>query len=149
MRETKPGLTSELEAHRNGAPIWKAPAFEVGHFRTLVEHVARLAYANPDELLFFRGQDKDYQSKAGGTTLYLAIYEAIRWQGANCGIGSISSTRLREFSWTDSESPGSTAIKNSARSATSNGAFFSIMKWSQRLYSTLRSHFGWPVPSLR
>ena len=36
--------------------------------------MARLAYANPDELLFFRGQDKDYQSKAGGTTLYPAIY---------------------------------------------------------------------------
>src|SRR5258705_10522874 len=74
MRETKPGLTSDLEAHRKGAPIWKAPAFEVTHFRALVEHVARLAYANPDELLFFRGQDRDYQNKAGGTTLYPAIY---------------------------------------------------------------------------
>lgn len=74
MRETKPGLTSELEAHRDGAPIWKAPPFEVSHFRALVEHVARLAYANPDELLFFRGQDKDFQSKAGGTTLYPSIY---------------------------------------------------------------------------
>src|SRR5688572_10219399 len=74
MRETKPRLTSELEAHRAGAPIWKAPAFDVAHFRPLVEHVARLAYANPDELLFFRGQDKDYQSRAGGTTLYPSIY---------------------------------------------------------------------------
>ena len=44
------------------------------NFRALVEHVARLAYANPDELLFFRGQDKDYQSKAEGTTLYPSIY---------------------------------------------------------------------------
>jgi hypothetical protein len=33
-----------------------------------------LAYANGDEFLFFRGQDKDFQSKAGGTTLYPAIY---------------------------------------------------------------------------
>ncbi len=74
MRETKPGLTSELEAHRAGAPIWKAPAFEANHFRALVEHVARLAYANPDDLLFFRGQDRDYQSKAGGTTVYPSIY---------------------------------------------------------------------------
>ncbi|HWR51344.1 MAG TPA: FRG domain-containing protein [Bryobacteraceae bacterium] len=40
----------------------------------MVEHVARLAYSNPDELLFFRGQNKDYQSRAGGTTLYPAIY---------------------------------------------------------------------------
>lgn len=39
-----------------------------------MEHVARLAFANPDELLFFRGQAKDYQSKAGGTTLYPTIY---------------------------------------------------------------------------
>jgi hypothetical protein len=36
--------------------------------------VAQLAYINSDHLLFFRGQDKDYQSKAGGTTLYPAIY---------------------------------------------------------------------------
>lgn len=39
-----------------------------------MEHVARLAYANPDVLLFYRGQDRDYQSRAGGTTLYPAIY---------------------------------------------------------------------------
>ena len=74
MREAKPGLTSELEAHCAGAPIWRAPAFHVNTFRALVEHVARLAYANPDALLFFRGQDKDYQSRAGGTTLYPSIY---------------------------------------------------------------------------
>jgi hypothetical protein len=74
MRETRPGLTPEIQAHCNGASVWKAPAFAVTTFRALVEHVARLAYANPDELLFFRGQDKDYQSRAGGTTLYPAIY---------------------------------------------------------------------------
>jgi hypothetical protein len=54
--------------------VWKAPGFEVSTFRLLVEHVARLAYANRDELLFFRGQNKDYQSRAGGTTLYPTIY---------------------------------------------------------------------------
>jgi hypothetical protein len=74
MRAITPQLTKELEAHRGGAPIWRASAFEVPHFRPLVEHVARLAYANPDELLFFRGQEKDYQSKGGGTTLYPSIY---------------------------------------------------------------------------
>lgn len=67
-------MTPELEAHRGGKPIWRATAFELPTFRLLVEHVARLAYSNPDELLFFRGQDRDYQSKAGGTTLYPAIY---------------------------------------------------------------------------
>jgi hypothetical protein len=74
MREITPRLTKELDAHRRGAPIWRATAFEVPHFRPLVEHVARLAYANPDELLFFRGQEKDYQSRSGGTTLYPSIY---------------------------------------------------------------------------
>lgn len=74
MREITPHLTRELETHNGPAPTWRAPAFEVRNFRSLVEHVARLAYANPDHLLFFRGQNKDYQSKAGGTTLYPAIY---------------------------------------------------------------------------
>lgn len=74
MRETTPNLTAELTAHCKNATVWKAPAFEVNTYRALVEHIARLAYANPDQWLFFRGQDKDYQSKAGGTTLYPAIY---------------------------------------------------------------------------
>jgi hypothetical protein len=74
MREITPQLTAELVAHCGGSAVWKAPGFEVSTFRMLVEHVARLAYANRDELLFFRGQNKDYQSRAGGTTLYPAIY---------------------------------------------------------------------------
>jgi hypothetical protein len=49
-------------------------AYEVSSYRQLVEKVAQLAYINSDHLLFFRGQGKDYQSKAGGTTLYPAIY---------------------------------------------------------------------------
>jgi hypothetical protein len=48
--------------------------YEIANYRELVEHVARLAYANRNHLLFFRGQDKDYQSKAEGSTLYPAIY---------------------------------------------------------------------------
>lgn len=67
-------LTPELARHCNGDPAWRARAFPVSRFRSLVEHVAGLAYANRDELLFFRGQDKDYQSKSGGTTLYPQIY---------------------------------------------------------------------------
>ena len=74
MRETYPKKTPELEKHCKGEQVWRASPFPVTTFRALVEHVARLAYANPDELLFFRGQDKDYQSRAGGTTLYPAIY---------------------------------------------------------------------------
>jgi hypothetical protein len=74
MRKITPTLTPELDAHCKNSPVWRVPAFPISTFRLLVEHVARLAYANRDELLFFRGQDKDYQSKAGGTTLYPSIY---------------------------------------------------------------------------
>jgi len=74
MREHKPALTPDLEAHCAGRPVWRSPPFVIQKFRRLVEHTARLAYRNPDVLLFFRGQDEDYQSKAGGTTLYPAIY---------------------------------------------------------------------------
>ncbi len=74
MREIKPTLTTDLKTHCEGRPVWRTPAFPLSTFRALVEHVARLSYANRDELLFFRGQDKDYQSKAGGTTLYPSIY---------------------------------------------------------------------------
>jgi hypothetical protein len=74
VRPLEPSLTSELASHVGGVPVWRAPAFKVKSYRELVEHVARLSYANPNQLLFFRGQDKDFQSKAGGSTLYPAIY---------------------------------------------------------------------------
>jgi hypothetical protein len=74
MREITPKFTPELEKHSDGEPIWRVPAFPVDSFRTLVEHVAKLAYRNRDDLLFFRGQSRDYQSKAGGSTLYPSIY---------------------------------------------------------------------------
>lgn len=74
MREIKPTLTPELDAHCRDVPVWRVSPFPISTFRKLVEHVARLAYANRDQLLFFRGQNKDYQSKAGGTTLYPWIY---------------------------------------------------------------------------
>jgi hypothetical protein len=74
MRTIKPSLTSELKVHCGTKPIWRASAFPISNFKVLVQHVARLAYLNRDELLFFRGQDKDYQTKAGGTTLYPSVY---------------------------------------------------------------------------
>jgi hypothetical protein len=74
MRPLEPSLTPELAKHVEAMPVWRAPAFSVKSYRELVEHVARLSYANPNQLLFFRGQDRDFQSKAGGSTLYPAIY---------------------------------------------------------------------------
>ena len=57
-----------------GQDVWRAPAFKIGNYRALVEHVARLSYLNRYHLAFFRGQDKDFQNKVGGSTLYPAIY---------------------------------------------------------------------------
>lgn len=74
MQSIKPQLTDELAKHAQDRDVWSAPPFKIDNFRDLVEHVARLAYANRNHLLFYRGQDKDYQSKAGGSTLYPAIY---------------------------------------------------------------------------
>lgn len=74
MQSIKPQLTEELLKHIRDQDIWRAPAYGIGNYRALVEHVARLSYANRNQLLFFRGQSKDYQSKAGGSTLYPAIY---------------------------------------------------------------------------
>jgi hypothetical protein len=74
LREIEPKLTPELLRHVGRVDVAKAPPYEILNYRQLVEHVARLAYLNRDHLLFYRGQDKDYQSKAGGTTLYPAIY---------------------------------------------------------------------------
>jgi hypothetical protein len=42
MREIMPRLIPELEEHRAGLAIWRAPAFPVTTFRKLVKIVARL-----------------------------------------------------------------------------------------------------------
>jgi hypothetical protein len=74
LQSIKPQLTDEFAKHVRDRDVWRAPAFELSNYRALVEHIARLSYMNRNHLLFFRGQDKDYQSKAGGSTLYPAIY---------------------------------------------------------------------------
>jgi hypothetical protein len=74
VRTIDPSLTAELAAHVRPLTVWRAEPYTVKTYRELVEHVARLSYANPDQLLFFRGQDMDYESKAGGSTLYPQIY---------------------------------------------------------------------------
>jgi len=74
MRSIKPILTPELVAHVGQSSVWQAAAYPLETYRDLAEHVARLSYLNPKHLLFFRGQGADFQSKAGGTTLYPSIY---------------------------------------------------------------------------
>lgn len=75
MHGIEPTLTQELQRHVGRNPVWRASPYPVKSYRALVEHIARLSYAtNPRHLLFFRGQDKDFQNRAGGSTLYPAIY---------------------------------------------------------------------------
>jgi len=56
MQSIRPQLTEELLKHTHGRHIWRVPAFEIANYRDLVEHVARLSYANRNQLVFFRGQ---------------------------------------------------------------------------------------------
>lgn len=69
-----PQLTPELLKHNGDRDAWRASAFPVRDYRSLVEHVAHLSYLNRHHLAFFRGQGSDYQNKAKGSTLYPAIY---------------------------------------------------------------------------
>ena len=74
MRKIKPELTTDIQKFVNGANPGSAAPFRVDEYRELVEQVAQLSYLNKDYLLFFRGQDKDFQNKAGGSTFYPSIY---------------------------------------------------------------------------
>lgn len=74
MREIKPNLTPEIINHIGSNTIPSSSPFYVNTYRELVEHVAKLAYLNKDNLIFFRGQTSDYLNKAGNTTLYPSIY---------------------------------------------------------------------------
>jgi hypothetical protein len=74
MQRIIPKLTKDLERFIGDREVWRAPAYSVRSYRELVEHTARLSYANRNHLIFFRGQSADFQSKAGGSTLYPAIY---------------------------------------------------------------------------
>jgi hypothetical protein len=70
MQAITPQLTPELHEHVGSRRVFKAEPFGVDNYRQLVEHVARVAYVNRNQLLFFRGQNKDYLNKAGASTLY-------------------------------------------------------------------------------
>lgn len=74
MRTIDPVLTPELRKHVGDSDVAKSPPFKILDYRELVKHVARLAYLNKDHLLFFRGQDQDYQTRAGASTFYPSIY---------------------------------------------------------------------------
>ena len=78
MRAIRGELPPEL-AERLGSEIpAKADAIQVPTYRSLMEHVAQLSYANKDHLLFFRGQGRDYTNKAGASSFYPSIYRGER-----------------------------------------------------------------------
>ena len=74
MREITPVLTAELAEHVGSAGVGKSDGYPIATYRELVEHTARLAYLNKDHLLFFRGQSRDFQNRAGASTFYPSIY---------------------------------------------------------------------------
>lgn len=74
VRTIEPTLTPRLRKHVGDDDVAHAAPYAVKTYRELVEHIAQLAYSNPNHLLYFRGQDKDFLSKAGASTLYPAIY---------------------------------------------------------------------------
>jgi len=78
VRQTSPQLPDPLSQHVGDANLERAQAYQVDTYGELLEIVARLAYANRDHLLFFRGQDHDYRNKANASTFYPSIYRGER-----------------------------------------------------------------------
>ena len=74
MRKIEGNLPPELQDFIKSGFVDKAPAYEVGTYSKLMRLVAKLAYLNKDYLLFFRGQDNDYENRAGSSTFYPTIY---------------------------------------------------------------------------
>lgn len=74
MREVTGNLTPNLETHFDSRSISDSEPYRVDTYKELVEHIAGLSYRNMNHLLFFRGQDRDYKSKSGSSTIYPTIY---------------------------------------------------------------------------
>jgi hypothetical protein len=75
MRHIQPELTGELLKHfGDPTKVGSTDPFSVTTFRELVEHTAKLAFANKDHLIFYRGQSTDYKNKAGNSSFYPSIY---------------------------------------------------------------------------
>jgi hypothetical protein len=73
MKEITPQLTEALKRHFTDS-VARQEAYPVGSYDELMRIVAELSYLNRDNLLFFRGQAKDFRNKAGATTLYPSLY---------------------------------------------------------------------------
>jgi hypothetical protein len=78
MRAITGELTTGLSVILGSETPAKAEAVPIASYRSLMEQVAQLAYANKDHLLFFRGQGRDYKNKAGASSFYPSIYRGER-----------------------------------------------------------------------
>ena len=67
-------LPKELSEKYDSKTISKSDPLLVKTFPDLVAQVARLAYYNKDQLLFFRGQGNDYRNRADSSTFLPSIY---------------------------------------------------------------------------
>ncbi len=74
MREITPSFFPDLERHVEGQVLRKTAPYPIHTYHELVRKVAQLSFLNKDFLLFYRGQDQDYQNKAGSSTFYPTIY---------------------------------------------------------------------------
>jgi len=54
--------------------IRKSRPMKVRNYQSLVKKVAEIAFNNPELALFYRGQKREYKSRANGTSIYPAIY---------------------------------------------------------------------------
>ena len=63
---------------------------EVGSFRDLVKSIAEISYRNPEHVLFFRGQHRDYLKNLRGKELASSFYPSIyRQPGAALRVSEI------------------------------------------------------------
>ena len=97
MRPLEPSLTPELAGHVSDMPVWRAPAFKMKSYRELVEHVARLSYANPNQLLFFRGQARTSRARLGEARCTLPFIAVITCHAVNLSTASSNLTQLLGF----------------------------------------------------
>ena len=76
MREITPELLPELEKHCGKKSVGASSPYLISNYEDFVRFVARLAYLNKDQLLFFRGQSNDYLNRADVSTIYPSIYRS-------------------------------------------------------------------------
>lgn len=67
-------LPVELKSHFNMRNIPGSPAYEIHKYSELVKVIAKISYENEDQLLFFRGQSRDYLDQKGNSTFLPTIY---------------------------------------------------------------------------